>query len=446
MVNVNYELNVSPSVAESYLANTEYEGAQFFIKKEEGLVSLDISLSDDLDFSSEIYSVSKTATKYKVLSNTTDILATNIKINNVDYYYKIEAIGAAVDYKTVILNSAIECVSYQGNIYTNEVIINEELEPGLFLHSVPVIDTLANGSIKYRAKDIEISFPAKLGDLTFKCKSDLVITPLLINDSKVYIPSFYLKKDSSIFKCIEGDIKIVAKQELAYFVGNSISCKDYISEYDAYFFNRNSNKIYLDFYNYKTTPALIAYKAKLSSHIFSFNNEDLYFKLKPTGLVKADKSDYDFSIKKVFDVTKLSVIESKYLTTYKHSLNPNDYVLVDEPIADLSEAVSLKYHHPHTSFTKYPSQVAYLEYRNRYILQHNNDILPSDTNDLVEEDTYTDTYYTFKDHPKIYDDYRFVKINGTYYYKNSDNYYTVFLYEDDGYIQLEDALNFLMEF
>lgn len=444
MVNVNYELNVSPSVAESYLANTDFEDAQFFVKKEEGLVSLDINLSDDLDFSSEIYSVGKTSTKYKVLSNTTDIIATNIKIDNIDYYYKIEAIGIAVNYKDVILNSSIQCIDYLGNLYTNEVLVNFELQPGLFLHSTPVIDP-SLGSVKYRAKDIETTFPAKIGNLTFKCKSDVVVTPLLINNSKVSLPSFYLKKGKSILKCIEGDIKIVAKQELSYFVGNSVTCKDYIYEYTSHFFNRNSNKIYVDFYNYKTAPALVSYKAKLSSHIFPFNNEVLFFKIKPTGLILSDKSNYDFSIKKKYDITKLNVIESKYLTTYTHTYNPNDYMLVNNTITDKSEAVSLK-QQINTNFTKYPSQVTYIEYKNRYILQHTNDILPFDTNNLVEEDIYTDTYYKFNDQSNLYDDYRFVKLNGTYYYKNSDEYYSAFLYEDNGPILLEDALNFLMEF
>ena len=65
MISVNYNLRINPSVAGTYLTNSEFGEGQFFIKKHEGLLSLIVEYKDELDFSSEIYSINKTANKIK---------------------------------------------------------------------------------------------------------------------------------------------------------------------------------------------------------------------------------------------------------------------------------------------------------------------------------------------------------------------------------------------
>ena len=443
MINVNYNLSINPSVAETYLTNSEFGEGQFFIKKHEGLLSLQVEYKDELDFSSEIYSITKTANKIKVTSNTVDILATNIIIDNVAYYYKLTSLGRSLDYNNVVLNSSIDCISYKGSIYTNEIISNREISPGLYVYSVPIINP-TEASVKYRSNDVELTYPSSLGDLQFKCKSETVITPLLINNCKVHIPSFYIKGTKTTLKCIEGDIQLILKKELTYYVGNSISCKDYIHSYESNFYNPLTNNIYLPQFNYKTTPALIEYTAKMSSHIFRITKDRLYFKINKNGLTISTKDDYDFIIKKVIDMTKIDVIASNHLSTYQHTLTPSDFVIVKDISTDEDANVSFK-KQIKADLTKFPSEQVYLEYRNRYILQHNNSML-TNQNPTIEEDIYTDTIQSFNTPSTIYDDYKFVKIGNTYYYKNSDPYYSVFLFEEDSPFLLEDALNFILEF
>lgn len=443
MISVNYNLSINPSVAETYLTNSEFGEGQFFIKKHEGLLSLMVEYKDELDFSSEIYSINKTANKIKVTSNTVDVIATNILVDNVAYYYKLTSLGRSLDYNNVILNSSIDCVSYKGSIYTNEIVINREISPGLYVHSIPVINH-NEASVKYRSNDIELTYPSSLGDLHFKCKSETIISPILINNCKVHIPSFYIKGMKKTFKCIEGDIQLLSKKELTYFVGNSISCKDYIHSYDSNFYNSLTNNIYLPHFNYKTTPALIEYTAKMSSHIFRITKEKLYFKINKNGLTISTKDDYDFVIKKVIDMSKIDVIASNHLSTYQHTLTPSDFVIVQDISNDEDSNVSFK-KQIKTNLNKFPSEQVYLEYRNRYILQHTNSMLQT-SNPQIEEDIYTDTIQSFTTPSTIYDDYRFVKIGSTYYYKNSDSYYAVFLFEEDSPFLLEDALNFILEF
>lgn len=443
MINVNYNLSINPSVAETYLTHSEFGEGQFFIKKHEGLLSLQVEYKDELDFSSEIYSITKTANKIKISTNTVDILATNIIIDDIAYYYKLESLGRSLDYNNVILNSSIDCIYYKGSIYTNEIIINQEIASGLYVHSVPIISP-SEASIKYRANDIELTYPSKLGDLQFKCKSETVITPLFINNCKVHIPSFYIKDKKTTYKCIEGDIQLILKKELTYFVGNSISCKDYIHSYAHNFYNPLTNNIYLPQFNFKTTPALIEYTARMSSHIFRMTVEQLYFKINKNGLTISTKDDYDFIIKKVIDMTKIDVIASNHLSTYQHTLTPSDFVIVQNISNDEDSNVSFR-KQIKTNINKFPSEQVYLEYRNRYILQHTNSML-TNQNPVIEEDTYTDTIQSFNTPSTIYDDYKFVKIDDKYYYKNSDPYFSVFLLEEDSPFLLEDALNFILEF
>ena len=157
-----------------------------------------------------------------------------------------------------------------------------------------------------------------------------------------------------------------------------------------------------------------------------------------------ESDDYDFIIKKVIDMTKIDVIASNHLSTYQHTLTPSDFVIVKDISTDEDSNVSFK-KQIKADLTKFPSEQVYLEYRNRYVLQHNNSML-TNQNLLIEEDTYTDTIQSFNTPSTIYDDYKFVKIGNTYYYKNSDPYYSVFLFEEDSPFLLEDALNFILEF
>lgn len=162
---------------------------------------------------SVIYSVDKTKLKTKVYSNTTDILATDIIINGVAYYYLIESLGGTTNYKQVVLNSGIECVEYKGKLYTNEVVVNLELKDNMYIFTKPVID-MKQAEIKYRVKDIEIIIETLGRDIQFKCLSDTIINPTLINNSKAFIPLLFMLKDNKIVKCLEGDMTLYFKSML----------------------------------------------------------------------------------------------------------------------------------------------------------------------------------------------------------------------------------------
>lgn len=442
-MNLSYNVNVNPTAAESFLASSVVEDSQLFIRKEEGFITLNVEFNSSFDFTGEIFSVKETKTKTKILSNTVEVLVTNIVIDTVPYFYEVKTLGRSTNYQSVILNSSVECIEYKGRIYTNEIVINEEISDGFFIHSVPVISK-TEAVIIYRANEIEITYPASLGKLFYKIP-ETVIKPTLINNSKVYIPSFYCKNGYKTLKCIEGDIKFVNKNELTYFVGNKIQCKDYISEYYNHFHNPVTNSIYLQNFNFKTTPALIKYTAKLSSHIFRMEESKMYFKVTSQGLVESTITDYHFLIEKVIDVTKLKVIVSGYLNSYQNTINPSDFVLTSTVSTNESDNVSLK-NQVIVDMTRFPSERIYVEYKNRYIFQNDNSILQtSSLTDLTSPDIYSQEDYSLET-TGIYDDYKFVTVDGMNYYKNGESYYTVFIQEDDNILLYEDLLKLLLEF
>lgn len=440
---ISYNVNVNPTAAESFLASSVVEDSQLFIHKGEGFVTLNVEFNSLIDFTGEIFTVKETKTKTKIFSNTENVLVTNIVVDDIPYFYKLQTLGSSTNYQKVILDSSIDCIEYKGNIYTNDIIINEEISDGFFIHSTPVI-TKKQSSIVYRANDIEITYPSTLGKLFYKIP-ETVVQPTLINSSKVHIPSFYCKDGYKTLKCIEGDIKFVNKNELTYFVGNKIQCKDYISEYHTHFYNPLTNSIYLQNFNFKTTPALVKYTAKLSSHIFRMENSKMYFKVTSQGLVESTVDDYHFLIEKKIDVTKLKVIVSSYLNSYNNTLNPSDFVLTKTVSTNESENVGLK-NQVVIDMTRFPSERVYIEYKNRYIFQNENSLLQTSAlQDLVVPDTYSQEDYTFQT-TDIYDEYKFVTIDGINYYKNGESYYSVFIQEDDNTLLYEDLLKLLLEF
>jgi hypothetical protein len=130
-------------------------------------------------------------------------------------------------------------------------------------------------------KDIEIIIETLGRDIQFKCLSDTIINPTLINNSKAFIPSFYVKKDNKIVKCLEGDIAYIAKKEYVDFVGNFITTKDLIHSYDGYFIDGN---IFYPYFYFSQKTSFVEYVAKLSSHVFYLQDAITYFKVKKNGL------------------------------------------------------------------------------------------------------------------------------------------------------------------
>jgi hypothetical protein len=95
MKTISYTTNLSPTVLESYLTNTDLKDSQFFIKRSHDYMYLDITYHEDFDPVSVIYSVDKTKLKTKVYSNTTDIFMIR--------YIKIHIIMRALNKELAIL-------------------------------------------------------------------------------------------------------------------------------------------------------------------------------------------------------------------------------------------------------------------------------------------------------------------------------------------------------
>ena len=413
MKTISYTTNLSPTVLESYLTNTDLKDSQFFIKRSHDYMYLDITYHEDFDPVSVIYSVDKTKLKTKVYSNTTDILATDIIINGVAYYYLIESLGGTTNYKQVVLNSGIECIEYKGKLYTNEVVVNLELKDNMYIFTKPVID-MKQAEIKYRVKDIELIIETLGRDIQFKCLSDTIINPTLINNSKAFIPSFYVKKDNKIVKCLEGDIAYVAKKEYVDFVGNFITTKDLIHSYDGYFIDGN---IFYPYFYFGQKTSFVEYVAKLSSHVFYLQDAITYFKVKKNGLDLGTVSDYDFYIEKKIDISKFQIYLSEHLTTYKSIIQPSEHYIVQTDIEDSNKIVGLK-NKVNSSITRFPSESYYIINGERVYYQHNNAILPTDTSTLIKVDSYTDTTQEFNTPTEDpYDGFICTKIQDTYYYR-----------------------------
>lgn len=413
MKTISYTTNLSPTVLESYLTSTDLKDSQFFIKRSHDYMYLNVTYNEDFDPASTIYGIDKTKLKTKVYTNTLDILATDVVINGIAYYYLIESLGGTTNYKEVVLNSSIECIEYKGKLYTNEVVVNLELKDNMYIFTKPVID-MKQAEVKYRVKDIELIIDTLGREIQFKCLSDTIINPILINNSKAFIPSFYVKKDNKIVKCLEGDIAYVAKKEYVDFVGNFITTKDLIHSYDGYFINDN---IFYSYFYFSQKTSFIEYVAKLSSHVFYLQDNITYFKVKKNGLDLGTVSDYDFFIEKKIDISKFQIYLSEHLTTYRSTIQPSEHYIVQTDIQDSNKIVGLK-NKVNSNITRFPSESYYITSGEKVYYQHNNAILPTDLSTLIKVDSYTDTLQEFNTPTEDpYDSFICTKIQDTYYYR-----------------------------
>lgn len=423
---INYTSNLSPSVMETQLRESSIRDSQFFIYKEDGFIDFIVEANDDLDHITEIYSVKETAKKQIITSNTDRIIATNIVVDSIPYYYKIMYVGEEINAQEVILNSTVECVLYKGSLYTNQAFVNVEISPNLFIYSYPVY-TNKIAKIKYKLKEIELEYSQEFGKLYFKPQFTSVLQTAYINNYKVAFNNFYVKKNNDLFKCIEGDVRYFDKVEYINEVGNSLQCKDLVHDSRDYMYNEMYNRIYFkEFYYTRTTRNILTYTAKLSSHVFNISDL-LYFKVTKQGLEIADKDTYDFKVTKVLNKDKISITLSESLNIPLNTLKPNEYVISSTDQSEdsklgLKELVL-------TSLRKFPSEKYYISQNNVTILQHNNSVLDGTQIAIRELDEIEEIGYTpTKD---IYSNYSGCLIDGTTYYRVKGDIATLLSNEED---------------
>lgn len=409
---INYNSNLSPSVMETVLRESSTRDSQFFIFKEDGFIDFVVEANEDIDHFSEIFKETVTDKKQIITSNTDKIIATNIVVNNTPYFYKINYIVGEVGAQDIILNSTIECVLHKGVLYTNQAFVNLEVSPNIFIFSSPVF-TSKDATIKYKLKEIELEFSRENGQLYFKPQFKSVLQTCFVNNYKIAFNNFYVKKNKTLFKCLEGDIRYIDKVEYINEVGNSLQCKDLVHKTTNPLYNEMYNKIYFkDFYYTRTARNILTYTAKLSTHIFNIKDV-LHFKLTKQGLIVSTDKDYDFRVTKTIDKSKLSLILSGSLNIPHNTLKPSEYVISSTALSDdsklgLKELVL-------TSLRKFPSEKYYISQNNVTILQHNNSTLDGTQIPIRELDDIEEIGYNKTD--KIYSKYSGCKIKGTTYYR-----------------------------
>lgn len=430
---INYSSSISPSILKTSFKESSVRDSQFFIYKEEGHVSFDVTSVSDINDTSTIYEIIETAKKFIVRANTDKIIATDVVVENTPYYFKIDYLGGLVGLKDVILNTVVDCVEVDGTLYTNDVFSNLEVSPGVYIFSSPVYSS-KNSKVNFKAKEIELEFIKNSKQLYFKPLFKSVFQPIFISPFKVHMGSFYITINRKVIKCIEGDIKLFKKIEYANDVGNSIQCKDLVFDVEGQFYNGMYNRIYFDsFYYTRTSRNLISYTAKQSSHVFNIKDK-LHLKITEQGLIEVStESECDFKISKKIDKSKIKIHLSESINTPINTIYPKEYVFSN---TDLNESNKVSFKElVKTSLKRFPSERYYITYGDVTIYQHNNSILDGTQIPVVDvEDVVTHEY---ESNQSVYSMYKGNKIKDTTYYRFNTKMETVLLNENGNNLNTE---------
>lgn len=354
---ISYETSISPILTEARLSPSTFNNSSFFLNKEDGYFFFQSDFKEDLNIKAVISNIRETPRTFVVEANTDNIIATNIEVDGVYYFYKLSFIGGDIDLVTLLLNSNISFVEYDGGFYTNEYFSNIEINPGLYIFSEPLF-TKKNAKTYFKKNHIEIVFPKKLGALVFKPMFNIVCQPRVVNSTKVFFDSFYIKNRKNIFKCIDGDVLLFDKIEFTKEAGNFLEPKDIVEDSYNNFYNSLYNKIYFDsFYYTNTNRNLLKYKAKTSSHVFDIE-DTLYLKIGDKGITIGNENNYSLKITRSFDLSKINLYLSEHLNNYRNTLDSKDYHFSYSPIEDKNR-VELR-ENVVTDLSIHPSSIRYV--------------------------------------------------------------------------------------
>ena len=359
---LSYKITNRPTITTSQIVSSSLKDAMFYLYKEDDIVSFELEVKNpNIDLSSRIYSSENLKTLFKVRANTTDIMITNISIEDTPYYYEIKTSDNSVLTATdLILNSSLVVKEFNGKIYTNTYINNYEIKDGTFIYSVATIASSLY-TIKYYSDDILISVPKNKTDVLYaKTRSDNCISLFKINDNFVQLSSFYLKTRSTVFPFIEGDIVQFNKKELAKIENNYILLKDKaISVTTEGYYNPNNNVLYISESYLSSKETLVEYVAKRSSHMFEIE-DSLPLKLVDNNIVVATINDCDILIKKKVDTSKFYLKTNNFLNTSKFLFKANSYGFLYN--SELSE-------YKRKMFTEFVNKTVYINPSQDYYLQ-----------------------------------------------------------------------------
>lgn len=314
---ISYSINNKPVITTSTLVSSNLSKAIFYLDKSPNAISYELEFNNTtLDFAAQIYSTEALKTVFKIKTNTTDILVTNVLVDDTPYYYEvITSDNTYVALEDVLLNSAYEVIEYNGKLYTNNYFTNYEIKDGLYIHSKPTINPSVY-NIKYYSDYILVSVPKNRTEhLVAQTRSDSCISLTKVSNYKVELPSFYIKTRSKTLQFIKGDLVHLNKKEFALIEGNFITTKDKIvsttlTEYVDPF----SNTIFTKDSYLVSKELLLEYTAERNNHIFEVQDE-VFFKLSSGDLIIASAVDYDFKIKRKLNSDSINIYPNPHLRT-----------------------------------------------------------------------------------------------------------------------------------
>jgi hypothetical protein len=260
-------------------------------------------------------------------TNTSNILLTNVIINDIPYFYKLETLNLNDNLKTIINLANIKDLATDGvNYYTNSKIFYRHSD-SVVLYSEPVVDLTKALETRYTSQAIILAFDA---NLAYKL-SNSVVEPFVIDNYKIQLPDFYLtdnygkivnrfiatKTISNMFEIIpEGCIDIQLTSKAIESLNSYEICKP---------LNRLINT---------ETGGYSTYKAVTTTHDF-YIDDVAYFKIQNNSLILTDSlEDSDFYIEQIIDMSLIEVVanpkESYDYSTYKDNtifnLIPSEFV------------------------------------------------------------------------------------------------------------------------
>ena len=367
---LNYKFTNRPTITTSQIVSSSLKDAMFYLYKEDDIVSFELVVKNpNIDLSSRIYSSENLKTVFKVRANTTDIMMTNVSIEDIPYYYEIKTSdNSVITLKDLTLNSDLIAKEFNGKLYTNTYVNNYEIKDGTFIYSVAIIDS-SNYDVKYYSDDILVSISKKKTETLYaKTGSDNCISISKINDNFIQLNSFYLKTRSKTFQYIEGDVVDIKKKELANIENNFIVLKDKaIKLYSDGYLNKLNNIVYLEDSYLTSKELIIEYLARKSSHMFEVE-DTLYLKLENNSIIIGDSTDCDFLVKKKIDTSKFHLKTNDFLDTSKFLFKANSYgFLYNSVLTEIKRKMFTEF--VNKSFYVNPSQDYYLQINGETIYQ-----------------------------------------------------------------------------
>ena len=372
-----YNCSIDPVYAETQLVPALVPSeSDLFIEKTENFITVKLEiLKPDLilDLYAEIYEQKKNRKGYKVVSNTTAIKGTNILDSQGNpYYYKVVS---SKDFKESSLNF-ITVFKVDGVYYTNEEVINRNIEDGTIINTELVLDLREQSSTivhSYRRKDIEMNITLEDDSYIFSPIYTNILEPQLLNNNSIQFPSFVCKDK----RYIEGDVKILEKEEYGIPNLNTIQPKQKMIENltNGTFQNFTNNTIILPTTNLESKLIKYKYKAKFSSHQFRISSI-LYFKLTPFMIEPSTKEEADFSVSLKVDRSKLNIYPNLYKNDKITKNVYNDFILCSKNPSSSKDVAFKRY--LEIDYTFFPSTSYYVKQGDSVYYTHTNtmEVLP----------------------------------------------------------------------